>query len=116
MASTIPPIPSYACIAIRQKMAGNVNIIAASGLCCHHGDTDDVFLVGGLIQTGETLMASAIRHCRHIINFRFSQNNHLYKANVINRFIYTSLLKYQFMSLSLFSTISKVWLDITFQH
>jgi hypothetical protein len=56
-------------------------------LYCHFGGTNDVFLVGGLVKLGEILMASAIRYCRHLVNFRFPHNNRLYLAKVFNGFL-----------------------------
>jgi len=57
-------------------MSESVNRIVG-GLFCHYENTDDVFLIGGLIRLGENIMASAIRHCRHLVNFRFPQNKRL---------------------------------------
>jgi hypothetical protein len=42
-------------------MSERINGLAGS-LFCHYGETDDVFLIGGLVESDETLMASAIRH------------------------------------------------------
>ncbi len=42
-------------------MSESINGIAIS-LFCHYGETDDAFLIGGLVEPNETLMASAIRH------------------------------------------------------
>ena len=58
-------------------MSNKNNAIAQGTLLCHYGETNDAFLVGGLVQPSETLMASAIRHCRHVIIFRLAHNNRL---------------------------------------
>jgi hypothetical protein len=31
-------------------------------------------------------MANVIRHCRHLVNFRYTRNNRLYSAKVLNGF------------------------------
>jgi hypothetical protein len=48
-------------VIIRLKMSESINGLAGS-LFCHYGETDDVFLIGGLVEPDETLIASAIRH------------------------------------------------------
>ena len=63
MASSGPHIPNHVYIIIQLNMSENVNGICGS-LFCHSGETDDTFLIGGLVEPSETLMASAIRHCR----------------------------------------------------
>ena len=86
MASPVPPIPNYVYVLIRLKMSDSVNSLVTGTLVCHYGETNDAFLVGGLVRPGETLMASAIRHCRHLVNFHFSPNDRLYLAKILNRF------------------------------
>ena len=56
------------------------NSLVDSTLLCHYGETHDVFPIGGLVQPGETLTTAAIRHCRHLVNFRIEQNDHLHIA------------------------------------
>jgi len=53
-------------------------------MLCHYGETDDVFLIGGLVEPNETLMASVIRHCRRLVDFRLKPSHGLYSAKVIN--------------------------------
>ena len=53
-------------------------------LFCHYGETDDVFLIGGLVEPNETLMASDIRHCRRLVDFRLKPSHLLYLTDVIN--------------------------------
>jgi hypothetical protein len=72
MASKIPAVPNYVYIVIRLKISEEPNDLIGSGLFNHYGETNYVFLIGGLVQTGENLIACAIRHCRHPVNFRFT--------------------------------------------
>jgi hypothetical protein len=60
MASMVPPLPDYGYNVVRLKMAGTINSIVSNSLCCHYGEIGDVFLIGGVVQPFETLMASAI--------------------------------------------------------
>jgi hypothetical protein len=64
-------------------MSESVNGIAGS-LFCHYGETDDAFLIGGLLEPNETLTASAIRHCRRLVDFSPRPNQRFYLAKVIN--------------------------------
>jgi hypothetical protein len=64
-------------------MSESVNGIAGS-LFCHYGETDDAFLIGGLVEPKETLIASAIRHCRRLVDFSPRHNQRFYLAKVIN--------------------------------
>ncbi len=57
-------------------MSENVNGISGS-LFCHYGEIDDAFLIGGLVEPSETLMASAIRHGRRSVNFYLKPNHRL---------------------------------------
>jgi hypothetical protein len=75
-------------------MEKNGDSMVASSLCCHYGDTYDVFLIGDLVQPRETLMACVIHHWRHVVNlFRFTQNSRLYLAKVFNRFMDNAPIK-----------------------
>jgi hypothetical protein len=47
MASSVPPVPYYAYIVIRIKMAKEVNNLFNNSLFCDYGETNDVFLIGG---------------------------------------------------------------------
>ncbi len=40
-----------------------------------------------LVEPNETLMSSAIRYCRHLVNYRVRPNDRLYLANVLNGFM-----------------------------
>ena len=70
-------------VIIRLKMSENINGLAGS-LFCHYGETDGAFLIGGWVEPNETLMASVIRHCRRLVDFRLKPCHRLYLAKVIN--------------------------------
>jgi hypothetical protein len=74
---------NYVYIVIRLKMSKSINGIVGS-VFCHYGETDAAFLIGGLLEPNETLMASAIRHCRRLVDFCLMPNHRLYLAKVIN--------------------------------
>ena len=87
MASSVPLVPNYLYVVIRLNMAENVNSVVGTTLLCHQGETNDVFPIGGLVHPGETLTTAAIRHCRHLVNFRIEQNDRLYMANELDGFM-----------------------------
>ena len=95
MASTVPPpIPNSVYIVIRLKMADNVNNIVARGLCWYYGDTYDDVIINDLVHSGDmSTMYSAIRHCRHLVKFRFTQNKRLYLSKVLNRIMDHEIVK-----------------------
>ena len=64
-------------------MSESINGLVGS-LLCHYGETDDAFLIVGVVQPNETLMASAIRHCRRLVDFRLKPSHRLYLAKVMN--------------------------------
>jgi len=68
-------------------MAESVNSLVGTTLLCHYGETNDIFPIGGIVQLGETVAAQAIRHCRHIVNFRNEQNDRLYIAKELDGFM-----------------------------
>ena len=82
-------------VIIRLKVSDNVNGLAGS-LFCHYGETDDAFLICGLVEPNETLMASAIRHCRHLVDFRIKPSHRLYLAKVINGLVDQEPVKISF--------------------
>ena len=51
---------------------------------CHYRETDDAFLIGGLVEPNETWMASAILHCRRLVDFCPRPSQRLYLAKAIN--------------------------------
>ena len=67
-------------------MAESVNSLVGTTLLYHYGETNDIFPIGGLVQPGKTLTASAIRHCRQLVNFRIEQNDRLYNVKVLDGF------------------------------
>jgi len=70
-------------VIIRLKMSENINGSARS-IFCHYDETDDAFLIGGVVEPNETLMTSVIRHCRRLVDFRLKPSHRLYLAKVIN--------------------------------
>jgi len=60
MASSTPK-SNHVYVIIRKKMAEKVNGLAGI-LFCHYGETDDVFMIGGLVEPNDTpLQASSWR-------------------------------------------------------
>ena len=47
-----------------------------SGILCCYGDTNDVFLIGGLVDIVETPIAADSRHYRQLINFVLVPHGH----------------------------------------
>jgi hypothetical protein len=82
MASFVPLVPNYVYVVNRLKMAESVNSLVGTILFCHYGETSDIFPIGGLVQPIETFIAATIRHCRHLVNFRIEQNDHLYSRRI----------------------------------
>ena len=70
-------------VIIRLQMSENINGLSGS-LFCYYGETDDAFLIGGMVEPNETLMASAIRHCRRLVDFLLKPKHCLYLAKVSN--------------------------------
>jgi hypothetical protein len=87
IAPTVPPEPNYVYILNRLKMSKEPYGPFGSGLFCYYGETNYVFLIGVLADTCETLMVSVIRHYRHLVIFKFTQNNRLYLTKVIDGFM-----------------------------
>ena len=79
-------------VIIRLKMSENLNILVGS-LFCHYGETDDAFLIGGVVEPNETLNASAIRHSSRLVDFRLEPSHRLYLARVINGLAYHESVK-----------------------
>jgi len=75
------------------KAAENINGLVGTTLLCHHGETNDFFPIGGLVQSGETLASASTRHCRHLVNFRIEQNDRLYIVKSLNGFKDHKLVK-----------------------
>ena len=98
----VPPIPNYVYILIRLKMSGKINGIVQGTLLCHYGETNDAFLVGGLVQPPETLTACDIRLCCHLLNFRLAQNDRLYLVKTMDGFMDHELFKITFNFLCCF--------------
>jgi hypothetical protein len=75
------PQSNHVYVIIRLKMSENVNGLAGS-LNCHYGETDDIFLNGRLVESDDTLMTIAIRHCRNLVGFCLNPTHRLYLAKV----------------------------------
>ena len=73
----------YVYVIIRLKMSESINGIAGS-LFCHYGETDDAFLIGGLIDHDETLTAGVVRHCKRLVGFNPGPGQRFYLAKAIN--------------------------------
>ena len=68
MASSTPQ-PNHVYVIIRLKMSEIVNGLA-DNMFYHYGETDDAFLIVGMVEpNNETLIANAIRHCMHLVDF-----------------------------------------------
>ena len=83
---------NYVYVIIRLKMFESINGIVGS-VFCHSGETDDAFLISGLVEPYETLMGSAIRHCRRLVDFCFKPNHRLHLATIINDLVNHELVK-----------------------
>jgi hypothetical protein len=68
MAFSVPPMPNYVYVIIRVRVSQSDNYILGGPLC-HHGVSEDFFPIDGLVEPNETLMGSAIRRCRHLVNY-----------------------------------------------
>ena len=80
----------YVHVIIRLKMSESINGIAGS-LFCHYGETDDAFLIGGLIDQDETLTAGVVRHCKRLVGFNPGLGQRFYLAKAINGLGFPSL-------------------------
>ena len=87
MESSVPSIPNYVYVLIRLKMSCKIDGIVQDTLLCHYGETNDAFLVGDLVQPGEKLMTSAIRHYRHLVKSPLAHNDRLYLVKTMDCFL-----------------------------
>ena len=69
MASTMPSVPEYVYLVIRIELPRDPKMFSPLTILCHYGETDDVFLAGGLVNVGETPIATVLRHCRQLMGF-----------------------------------------------
>jgi len=93
---SVLPIPNYVYVLIRLKMSRKIYGIVQGTLLCHYGETNNAFLVGGLVEPSESLMARAIRNCRHLVNFCLAQNDILYLAKTMVGFMDREPIKISF--------------------
>jgi hypothetical protein len=59
MAFPVPLVPNYVYVVIPLKMAEIDNCLVSTTLLCYVDETNDVFLIGGLFQSDETLTPAA---------------------------------------------------------
>ncbi len=79
-------MPNYVFVIIRLKMLESTSALFGR-LLCHHGISDDVYPIGDLVEPDETLMATASRHCRHLVNYCVKPNDRLYLTKVLSGFM-----------------------------
>jgi hypothetical protein len=96
-------MPNYVFVIIRLKMSQSTNALSG-GLVCHHGDSDDVYPIGGLVEPDETLMAIAIRHCRHLANYCVKPNDRSYLTKVLSGFMNHEPVKFSIYVTYILST------------
>jgi len=70
-------------IILRLKFTENNKSLALSSLFCHYGDTNNVFLIGGLVGIDETPIAATLRYLRELASFRLARNFPMSLCNVI---------------------------------
>jgi hypothetical protein len=77
----------------------------SGSLFCHYGETNYAFLIGGVVESNETLMTGAIRHCRRLVDLRLKPSQRLYSTKAIN-----GLIDHEPVKISIFV------IDILFNH
>ncbi len=84
MASTTPCVRDYVCIICRLKFTEDIKSLAPSSLFCHHGDTNDVFPIKGLVDIDETPIAAILRRLREMAGFRLANGFPMFPCNIID--------------------------------
>jgi hypothetical protein len=97
-------MPNYVFVIIRLKMSHNINALSGGLVCHQHGNSDDVYPIGGLVEPEETLMASAIRHCCHIMNYCVKPSDRLYLTKVLSGVINHETVKISIYVTNVFSS------------
>ena len=69
MASTVPLVREYVFVIPRLKLGIVQNSLTSIAIFCRYGSTKDVFPIGGLVDIGETAIATGSRYCRQLVNF-----------------------------------------------
>ena len=69
MASTVPLVLEHAFVGLRLNMDMQHNYFTSSATLCRYGSTNGVFPIGGLVDIGETTIATDSRHYRQLVNF-----------------------------------------------
>ena len=83
MASTIPLGLEYAYDLLWKKMDMQQNSLTSSARLYRHGNTNDVFHIGGLVDIGETPIATDSRHYHQLVNFVLKPHDHLWLFRVL---------------------------------
>jgi len=82
----MPSVLEYVYLVIRTEFSNDPKIFSPLTILCYYGETDDVFLVGGLVSACETPIAAVLRHCRQLIGFELARNYPMFLCNVIEGF------------------------------
>ncbi len=69
MASTVPLVLEYAFVGLRLKNDMQHIFLTSLAILCCYGDMNDVLPINGLVDIGETLIATDSRHYRKLVNF-----------------------------------------------
>jgi hypothetical protein len=69
MTSTVLLVLEYAYVLLRLKMDKQLNSSTSSAILCRYGGTKDVFPIGGLVDIGETPIATGSRYYCRLANF-----------------------------------------------
>ena len=77
MSSRVPLFLEYAYVLLWEKMDMQHNSLISSPIFCRYGDLKDVLPIGGLVDIGETPIATDSRYYRQVINFVLEQHDHL---------------------------------------
>jgi hypothetical protein len=69
---------------VRLKFKEDIKSLASSSLFYHYGDSNDVFLIGGLVGIGGTPIATILRYLRELAGFRLARKFPMFVCNVIS--------------------------------
>jgi uncharacterized membrane protein len=87
MASTDPLIRECSFVVLLFKMDIKYNSSTLYGILCRYGNTKDMLPIGGLVDIGETPIATGSRYYHQLINF-------FVKATLMAVFLQSILLVY----------------------
>jgi hypothetical protein len=74
MATAVPFARENAYNIFRMKFTEELRGLSPSSLFCKYVQTNDVYLVGGLVSIDETPVVSILRHLRELACFRLARN------------------------------------------